>query len=197
MSKAILLATVFALAGCGGNYNTDKAAERQAEQTRTAMDAADREAGMPRMKNFAQRKLLKNAYEDMDQTTLTYVYTQALDGKFICLGQALGYGVSLGTQFTASQYPQYVQMPGGIPNVTEMVDQPEPNGLYSPSSGDATIVDLINPVNGEAHTAVMEPKIVTVPFELPPASVSIACPGDVDPAKVKDVKEESHAAQLG
>jgi hypothetical protein len=78
--------------------------------TRTAMNAADREVGMPRIVNFAQKKLLKNAYEDMDQTTVTYVYSQALDGKFVCLGQAIGYGVSLGTQFTASQYPELVNV---------------------------------------------------------------------------------------
>ena len=188
--------TALLLSGCGPrvDYSTDKAAQRQALATRTSMDAADRETGMPRIHNFAQRKLLKNAYEDMDQTTLTYVYTQALDGKFVCLGQAIGYGVSLGTQFTASKWPQYIDMPSS-PDTTEMVDQPEPNGLYSPTSGDATIVDLINPKNGEAHTALMEPRIVTVPFELPASSVEVACPDDVDASKVKDVKETSVAAQ--
>lgn len=201
--KAILLAaTALSLVACGESGSSDPAAQRQAEATRKAMSAADRETGMPRMVNFAQRKLLKNAYEDMDQTTLTYVYTQALDGKFVCLGQALGYGVSLGTQFTASQYPQRINVPyadGSYPNTygdNYLIDQPEPNGLYSPSSGEATIVDLINPTNGEAHTAVMEPRIVTLPFELPTSAVEVPCPNDVDPAKVKDVKETSVAAQL-
>lgn len=194
--KKLITVSLLALTLAGCQYgSTDKAAQRQAQTTRTAMDAADREVGFPRILNFAQRKLLKNAYEDMDQTTLTYVYTQGLDGKFVCMGQALGYGVSLGTQFTASEYPQYVQMPGTVNNVTEMMDQPEPNGLYSPHSGEATIVDLINPKNGEAHTAVMEPRIVTLPFELPDSVVSVPCPEDVDPAKVKDVKEQSHAVQ--
>jgi hypothetical protein len=204
MKKLLLLtAGLLALAACGQYQETDPAAARQARSTSTAMNAADREVGMPRMHNFAQRKLLKNAYEDMDQTTLTYVYTQALDGKFVCMGQAIGYGVSLGTQFTASQYPQLVNISGyndrdnsvGSGRV-EMLDQPEPNGLYSPNSGEATVVDLINPANGEAHTAIMEPRIVTVPFELPASSVEVACPGDVDPAKVRDVKESSLATQL-
>lgn len=178
------------------SQDTNPAAERQAEATRTAMDGADREVGMPRMVNYAQRKLLKNAYEDMDQTTLTYVYTQGIDGKFVCIGQAIGYGVSLGTQFTAPSYPQYVQMPQNISNVVEMMEQPEPNGLYSPSSGEATIVDLINPKNGEAHTAIMEPRVLTVPFELDASAVTVPCPEDVDPTKVKDVKETSAASQL-
>lgn len=196
--KIILLAGCIApllLANDGGCSSSDPAAERQAQATRQGMNAADREVGMPRIAHFAQRKLLKNAYEDMDQTTLTYVYSQGLDGKFVCLGQALGYGVSLGTQFTAGQYPQYVSNSDNAGAAgTFMIDQPEPNGLYSPTTGAATIVDLINPANGEAHTAVVEPNIVTVPFELPASVVTAACPTDVDPSRVKDVKETSAAA---
>jgi hypothetical protein len=202
----LVSAAVLSFLTVGCNYNTEgtnPAGEREADATRKSMNAADREVGMPRMVNFAQKKLLKNAYEDMDQTTLTYAYTQGMDGRMICLGQALGYGVSLGTQFTASHYPQRITVPyadGTYPNTYGDIyeqDQPEPNGLYSPTSGDATIVDLINPKNGEAHTALIESKVNTVPFELPAAAVSVPCPEDVDPKKVKDVKEESLASQLG
>jgi len=178
--------------GCDDN-NTDQAASRQAQATAQAMSAADREIGMPRIVNYAQRKLLKNAYEDMDQTTLTYVYSQGLDGKFICLGQALGYGVSLGTEFTAPHKPEYHYANDGG---NLLLDQADPNMLYMPTSGAATIVDLINPKNGEAHTAIVEPNIVTVPFELPASTVTTPCPQDVDPTKVKDVKETSAAVQL-
>lgn len=204
MNKALSIITIaipFALASCG-DESSDPAAQRQAVATRQAMNAADRETGMPHIKNFAQRKLLKNAYEDMDQTTLTYAYVQSLDGKFVCLGQAIGYGVSLGTQFTAGQYPQRIQIPyadGSEPSGygdPYLIDQPEPNGLYVPTSGAATIVDLINPANGEAHTALVEPNLVTVPFKLSSSVVSVPCPEDIDPAKVKDVKETSVANQL-
>ena len=91
--KRIAPIMALALLTACGKEGSDPAGKRQADATRIAMNAADREIGMPRIANYAQRKLLKNAYEDMDQTTLVYVYTQALDGKFVCLGQALGYGV--------------------------------------------------------------------------------------------------------
>lgn len=194
MNRIILLIAIGSLAACAPE-GTDKAADRQAGATRIAMDNADREVGMPRIANFSQRKLLKNAYEDMDQTTLTYVYSQALDGRFVCLGQAVGYGVSLGTQFTAPQYPQRVRMPGNIPDETALLAQPDPNGLYQPDNGAATIVNLINPQNGEAHTALVEPNVVTVPFRLPASVVAVQCPGDVDPAKVHDAKEQSLVKQ--
>jgi hypothetical protein len=76
-----------------------------------------------------------------------------------------------------------------------MLDQPEPNGLFSPSSGAATIVNLIDPATGVARTAIMEPNIVTSPNLLPAQAVSVACPAAVDPKSVKDVKETSAVAQ--
>jgi hypothetical protein len=193
MRRIMMLAATAALllandGGCDAPPTSGQ--ERQTKATNQAMNAADRETGFPRIVNFAQRKLLKNAYEDMDQTVLTYVYTQGMDGKFACLGQALGYGVSTGTQFTAPYYNQS----GGNCSYYQ-VPQADPNMLYMPSSGEATIVDLIDPRTGQAHTAIMEPRIVTVPFELAASAVSAPCPEDIDPAKVRDVKEHSVAAQ--
>lgn len=199
MKNATTLALIFALAACKYE-DTNPAATRQAEATRTSMDAADREIGMPRIANFAQRKLLKNAYEDMDQTTLTYVYVQALDGHFLCLGQAVGYGVSLGTQFTAPTFPQYIYTKTGTGDdansggIYEQA-QPEPNGLYMPESGAATIVNLIDANTGVARTSLIEPNVITTPNKLPSGVVSVACPGDVDPSSVKDAKEKSAVQQ--
>lgn len=191
------LIPLLALSACG-MPTSDQAAMRQGKATRTSMNAADREVGMPRIVNFSQRKLLKNAYEDMDQTTLTYVYTQsAMDGKFVCLGQAVGYGVSLGTQFTAPEFPQYLSF--GVDDRTldgtYTLPQPDPNGLYQPDSGAATIINLVNPVNGEAHTALIEPNVITSPSKLPASAVSVPCPGDVDPNAVKDSRETSRVKQ--
>ena len=183
-----IIALSLAIAGCG--IPTSTADQRQSAATEQSLDAADREIGMPRIANFAQRKMLKNAYEDMDQTTLTYVYVQSLDGRFLCIGQAIGYGVSSGTQFTAPTTPDYLGQ-GGV------YDKPqaEPNGLFMPESGAATIVNLIDPKTGVARTSLIEPNVVTTPNKLPASVVSVPCPGDVDPASVKDAKEESVVKQ--
>lgn len=195
MNRIILAAplTILLMANDGGcdDRKADPAAERQAQATTSAMNAADREIGMPRVKNFAQRKLLKNAYEDMDQTTLVYVYTQSLDGRFVCLGQAVGYGVSLGTQFTSPTTPE---LPFSYSAGIYARPQAEPNGLYMPDSGAATIVNLIDD-KGVAHTALIEPNVVTTPAKLPTSAVNVPCPGDVDPTKVKDAKETGVVAQ--
>lgn len=193
MRAFILALPLVALLGaCSEPQKKDSAAQRQAAATRTAMDNADREIGMPRIANYAQRKLLKNAYEDMDQTTLTYVYTQGIDGRFVCLGQSVGYGVSLGTQFTAPYVNEY---PGVAERGIAQQPQPEPNGLYMPDSGAATIVNLVDPVTGLARTALIEPNVVTTPNKLPATAVSVPCPSDTDPSKVVDVKEASAIKQ--
>lgn len=198
MKKLILIsALALSLTACG-RQDTNPAATRQADATRIAMDTADREIGMPRIANYAQRKLLKNAYEDMDQTTLVYVYTQAIDGRFVCLGQAVGYGVSLGTQFTAPTYPQRIRMHSeGYADEVGIFEQaqPEPNGLFMPESGAATIVNIVDPITGKARTALIEPDVVTTPNKLPDSAVSIPCPGDVDPSKVTDAQETSVVKQ--
>lgn len=184
MNRTIIaVASLCLLAGC---EETDTADKRQAREQAKSLEAADREIGMPRIVNFAQRKLLKNSYEDMDQTTLTYVYVQSLDGKFVCIGQGLGYGVMGGTQFTAPSVPEYLGQ-GGVYEKP----QAEPNGLFTPTSGAATIVNLINPETGMAHTALVEPNVVTLPFKLPASVVNVPCPSDVVPALVTDAKETS------
>lgn len=198
MKKLLFIAATALLVTSCNVPDSNPAATRQADATRGSMDAADREIGMPRIANFAQRKLLKNAYEDMDQTTLTYVYTQAMDGLYVCLGQAVGYGVSMGTQFTPPTYPQRIRTVN--PNGADTVDiyeqaQPEPNGLFMPDTGDATIVNLIDAETGVARTAYMEPDVITVPNRLPAGAVKVPCPADVDPAKVKDGKETSAVKQ--
>lgn len=192
MKKMLLtLLAAIALTACGG-ASSPTADQRQAEATRTALDGADREIGMPRIRNFSQRRLLKNAYEDMDTTTLTYVYSQAIDGRFVCIGQAIGYGVSLGTQFTSPTTPEY---PGVAERGIYARPQAEPNGLFMPESGAATIVNLINPVNGEAHTALMEANINTVPFPLPAHSVVVPCGPAIDPTTVRDAQEQNAVRQ--
>lgn len=187
--KKILLVACAALALTACNAPTESADQRQAQATKTSLNALDREVGMPRIVNGAQRKLLKNAYEDMDQTTLTYVYSQGMDGKFVCLGQAVGYGVPYGTQFTSPTTVEWIHS-----NLREK-PQAEPNGLFMPDTASATIVNLIDPTTGVARTALMEPNMVTSPNKLHSGAVSVQCPGDVDPKAVKDVKETSAIAQ--
>ena len=190
MKKLLILAAIPLLSLTACQARAPDADERQAIAQKQSLDNADREIGMPRIANFSQRKMLKNAYEDMDQTTLTYVYVQSLDGKFVCLGQGVGYGVMGGTQFTAPTTWQYTN--GGA-----SYDKPqaEPNGLFTPNSGAATIVNLVNPANGEAHTALIEPNVVTLPFKLPASVVNVPCPSDIAPDAVKDVKETSTIKQ--
>lgn len=197
LAPIVLLASV---AACSSG--TNPAAERQAQATRQLADEADRQIGMPRVTNFAQRRTLARAYEDMDRTLLTFAYTQDLSGKFVCLGQAIGYGIGLGTQFTSPTYPQRIRVPYNSDGDTSSTGaevyeqaQPEPNGLYMPDAAPATAIALINPANGEARIAIIEQNLLTVPFELPAQAVSVPCPPAVAADRVRDVRGADQVRQ--
>jgi hypothetical protein len=189
MVTRIILIAAAALAIGACNKDTNPAATRQAEATRQLTDQADRMVGMPRITRYTQRRQLKNAYEDMDAVVLTYAYSQDLSGKYVCLGQALGYGIPFAAQFTAPTYPQRIRTPGTGTDSINIYEQaqPEPNGLYMPDQASATVLRLIDSVTGQAKTALIEQDILTVPFQLPPQAVSAPCPAPVDPRRVVEV----------
>jgi len=183
----IAVALMSLLSACGDWQTSDPAAMRQGKATRGTMNAGDRKVGYPAVTNYSQRQVLKDAYEDMDKTVLTYVYAQGLDGKFICIGQAVGYSISMGTQFTAPEFPQYLRFgPDDMTaDGTYMMAQPDPDGLYHPSSGSASVIKMIDPETGEASTSMSEPNLFTSPYRLPATVVSVACPNDIAAANVK------------
>ena len=201
--SAAMVTLLVSLSSCGAPPSSDPAAARQADQTRKTMDVADRAVGFPSITNFAQKTMLRNSYEDMDQTTLVWIYAQGIDGRLVCYGQAVGYGVPYGTQFTAPKAMQWVPYPDSVQHSNgygsyEMMDQPEPNGLYMPSgAAEATILNWVDPKTGSAHTALSEPRLVTIPFRVKGRAVAIDCDDEVDPGKVTDAHETSLVKQRG
>ena len=71
------------------------------------------QTGMPSIKNFRERKLLKEILELRDQTGLiTYTYTYSeMTGqkKFFC--NSVGYGIPYATQYTAPETVQTYNLP--------------------------------------------------------------------------------------
>lgn len=103
--------------------------------------------GLPAITNFYEKRLLKEIYERRDQADFTtYAYTQGLDGKLNCLGQAVGYGVF---------YP--------IP-LTFRDSTLVPNGLFTPDGMSATWLQLVDN-KGDVHVVYVEPTIVVSPFK--------------------------------
>jgi hypothetical protein len=157
----LLVASVLVLVGCEGEESADTKAKEQTEQI---MQEIDRQVGMPRITNFQEKKLAKEIFELRDRSDLvTYAYTQNLDGKYVYLGKAIGFGLPYSVQYTnperiadrSSTYG-YVTLP-----------QADPNGLFMPEGLSSTWLMLINEETGEPEIIYTEPSIVVTQSKLP------------------------------
>ena len=158
--KRILLLTLplLLLTGC---FESSSDRVQQDQQERILMEGTQ-QIGMPAIKNFRERRLLKDIIELRDQdglTTFTYVFSQGL-GKFVFFCDSIGYGIPAATQFTN---PQKVTSYAGHPVV---LPQADPNGLFSPASADATWVMCLDPVRKKAMPQYIEDKITVTTFKL-------------------------------
>lgn len=142
---------------CKDNSSNAVLAEKQEQ----LMQEANRQVGMPAVKNFQMRKLMKMIIELQDQSDLVcYCYLvnemNGSIGQF--MGKCIGYGLPYSTQFTNPQ------MVDGSTRV--VIPQADPDGLFKPSSAEGTWVMLLNPKTNEPHVVYFEPRIIISPFPL-------------------------------
>ena len=161
---AMLGAFVLAAALLGGCAEENSSDARQQKQQEVLLDEATSQVGMPSIKNFRERKILKDIYELRDQdglTTYTYVFNE-LNGKLVFLSESIGYGIPAATQFTAPEKWSHAFSGaewGPMP-------QADPNGLFSPSSAEGTWVLLKDPHGDEVRPVYVEPRVIVSPFKL-------------------------------
>lgn len=129
------------------------------------MQEANRQAGMPSIVNFQERKLFKHILELRDQEGLImFAYlVPELTGKPVFLGKCVGYGIPYSTQYTNPEKEVY---PGGYNYGFGSLPQADPNGLFMPSSADGTWLMLVDPDTGNPEAVYIEPKVLVSPFKL-------------------------------
>jgi hypothetical protein len=140
----------------------------QTAQQETLLKEATSQIGMPGIKNFREKKLLKDILELRDQDGLvTYTYTFAENsGKLTLFCESIGYGIPYATQFTA---PQKLDPNGwhGNGGSEPVVPQADPNALFSPAAAEGTWVLCADPTGGKKTLPVyLEPRIIVSPFRL-------------------------------
>lgn len=151
-------------------------AARDTRATMSAMEQGSVTVGYPAIINWAEKKNLRMIYELRDNPKLvTWSYTTDMNGKLhnACDGSnAVGYPIPYSTQFTAPKSPviRKAQYPSGYTGGsgngqgewrTYEADQPEPNGLYMPTSAEATWVMCFNPETKEIEATYMEDRVRT------------------------------------
>ncbi len=166
-----LVALLLVLSGCS-DYNTSD--EIQRRQQETLLKEGTSQVGMPGIKNFRERKILKDILELRDQEGLvTYTYLEnmnptvirgktALGGKLTYFGETVGYGIPYATQFTNPMKPVEPTW-----HDSAVINQADPNGLYSPQSAEGTWVLMKDPNGKDTLPIYIEPRIVVSPFKLP------------------------------
>ena len=160
MKLAIVLLVVMTVACDAGSSKSDQIQAQRMEQL--SAEAAS-SVGAPAIKNFREMRLMKDIYELRDQdglTTYTYVFSEQT-GKLSFFCTSVGYAIPYATQFSNPEkliHPSsghYMSMP-----------QAEPNGLFMPTSAEASWVMCLDPKTKTIRAVYSEPKLVVSPFPL-------------------------------
>lgn len=166
-------ASLLSLAACAAEDNSGQAREQRAQQTLTNQAAVT--VGVPAITNFTEKRILKMIYELRDNPNLvTYSYYLDRDGNRhkLCPTTSVGYGFPYATQFTAPHAPRiaYPLWPDGSQSTagghTYDADQPEPNGLYMPSTAEGTWVVCLAPDGKNLSPIYVEPRVIVSQFPL-------------------------------
>jgi hypothetical protein len=142
-----------------GPIACNEADRKQRVQTEKLMEEADRQVGMPNIMNFQQKKTMKMVYEETDRENLVaYAYIKSdYHGKLIYIGKCIGYGVPF-----SAQYTNPMRRTGN----SYALPQPDPNGLFMPTSSSATWLLMVDPETNKPRPVYIEPEIVVSPFKL-------------------------------
>lgn len=163
----LVVVSLLAVSGCEESGYSSSTREEAAYQESLMQQASD-EVGMPEIVNFYEKKLAKEIFELRDDSSLVcYAYTKAEGtGRYVYLGRCMGYGLPYSTQYTNPQ--KYMDDPYGSYDAGSVViEQADPNGLYSPDGLSATWLWLINEETGEAQITYAEPEIIVSQGKLP------------------------------
>jgi hypothetical protein len=174
--RNVLIVSTLAVCLAGCEYKpTANDIQRQQQQMMNAEGA--RQVGMPKILNYREMRLLKMFYEMRDQedlATYTYIFVP-MTGKWVHYCNSIGFPIPYSTQYsgpTAMQTYNVGTQGAGDNNRwgVAQLPQPEPNGIFPPSSSDATFVMCIGP-DGSPKPAYSEDKLDTFLWPLPPEKV--------------------------
>lgn len=161
------LAVCALIISCEDDAPIPTADQTQKRQQEVLLKEATAQTGMPNIKNFRERKLLKDILELRDQDGLaTYTYTFAENSgqlRFFC--NSIGYGIPYATEYTSPERPAgsyETPMQGNM-----ALPQADPNGLFAPTSAEGTWVMCSDPKeSGKVRPVYIEPRVIVSPFKL-------------------------------
>jgi hypothetical protein len=150
------------LTGCEDVNSVDK---QQAKQQEQMLQELNNQVGLPEIKEWSEKKMMKEILELRDNSKLvTYAYTRnEMTGKYIYFGQCIGFGLPYATQYTNPERIASSLSQGGY----AILPQADPNGLFMPSSAEATWLQYINPDTGKREITYIEERVTVTQSKLP------------------------------
>jgi hypothetical protein len=166
ISALVVMALVVLITGCGPDVDHRTSDQKQQADQEKILQEGTAQSGMPNIKNFRERKLLKDILEMRDQDGLvTYTYLFAENtGKACFLGDTIGYGIPYATQYTSPQRPAKMNETDERGNMA--LPQADPNGLFSPAAAEGTWILMKDPDGKDVRPQYIEPRIMTFTFKL-------------------------------
>jgi hypothetical protein len=161
----IVLPILMGSEDCSPSSDKNEVDNQERMKQATIQREASSQVGMPAIKNFREKKLLKDILELRDQTglvTYTYLWNE-MQGKKVFFCQSIGYGIPYATQFTNPQKPVSMSTEHGVTTIA----QADPNGLFSPASAEGTWIMCKDPNGSETRPVYVEPRVIVSPFKLP------------------------------
>jgi hypothetical protein len=157
----LMLLPAFVLVGCDDPQQNSTQIERK-QQERLSLQGVQ-QVGMPAIKNFAEKRMMKDILEIRDQDVATTTYIVGMNGELHKLCNSVGYGLPYATQYTNPQLDTFYTSNSSVHTV---LPQADPNGLYSPASADGTWVQCVDPKSAKAKVLYVEPRIIVSPIPL-------------------------------
>ena len=156
--------TVITLTSC---TSTKKATTKEKEYTEDIKQRSLDKVGLPDVDNFFEMGQLKEIYEKRDNPKLVCYWYKEIkcSKKLMYMGKCIGYGIPYSTQITA---PSQV-MNEKVNDAGQMyiIEQSEPNGMYSTGATTATWVLAINGEDESNITPLYcEFEVLVSPFKL-------------------------------
>lgn len=138
------------------------------EKQARVMREAQRQTGLPSIKNFQEKKMLKMLYELRDQENLVcHAYLcNEMEGKVgQYIGRCIGYGLPASTQYSNPEKIAHSDQNYHSSRNWVKLPQAEPNGLFMPEGLSATWLMMLDS-DGTARPVYIEPKIIVSPIPL-------------------------------
>lgn len=183
---------VFVVSGCGVGSPPSSDEKQQAEQERILQEGTS-SVGMPNIKNFREKRMMKDILEMRDQTdfvTYAYLYND-YNGCVVYVGQGIGYPIPYSTQYTS---PQKIAEKGHQYGYA-ITPQADPNGLFSPPSSEATWYLMKDPNSDALGVQYLEPRMMVTPFKYPKGLECSNRSAYANPESRAAVSEETAPAQ--